>query len=107
MSNTTDYCEKVAEPDKEATNEKRKEEYVKKAASQLTTTIAPVADQTLALDAEPELEYVPDGGREAWTVVLGSSLALFASAGMINAYVSRLPHVVGRSADGDHPGAVL
>ncbi|KAL7284573.1 hypothetical protein ACG7TL_001865 [Trametes sanguinea] len=33
-----------------------------------------------------ELEYVPDGGKEAWTVVLGSSLALFASAGMINAY---------------------
>lgn len=35
-----------------------------------------------------ELDYVPDGGREAWTVVLGSCLALFASAGMINAYVS-------------------
>ncbi|CDO77904.1 hypothetical protein BN946_scf184692.g2 [Trametes cinnabarina] len=33
-----------------------------------------------------QLEYVPDGGKEAWTVVLGSSLALFASAGMINAY---------------------
>ncbi|OSC99674.1 MFS general substrate transporter [Trametes coccinea BRFM310] len=33
-----------------------------------------------------ELDYVPDGGKEAWTVVLGSSLALFASAGMINAY---------------------
>ena len=37
---------------------------------------------------DEELEYVPDGGREAWTVVLGSTLALFASAGMINAYVS-------------------
>ena len=36
---------------------------------------------------EPPPEYVPDGGKEAWTVVLGSSLALFASAGMINAYV--------------------
>ena len=36
---------------------------------------------------EDELEYVPDGGREAWTVLLGSTLALFASAGMINAYV--------------------
>lgn len=35
-----------------------------------------------------ELDYVPDGGREAWTVVLGACLALFASAGMINAYVS-------------------
>ncbi|KAI8989614.1 hypothetical protein BD414DRAFT_311664 [Trametes punicea] len=36
---------------------------------------------------ELDLEYVPDGGKEAWVVVLGSSLALFASAGMINAYV--------------------
>ncbi|KAI8990711.1 monocarboxylate permease [Trametes punicea] len=35
---------------------------------------------------ELDLEYVPDGGKEAWVVVLGSSLALFASAGMINAY---------------------
>ena len=42
-------------------------------------------------DSPPEessQEYVPDGGREAWTVVLGTSLALFSSAGMINAYVS-------------------
>ena len=41
-------------------------------------------------DSPPEessQEYVPDGGREAWTVVLGTSLALFSSAGMINAYV--------------------
>ncbi len=37
-----------------------------------------------------ELDYVPDGGREAWTVVLGSCLALFASAGLINAYVSSI-----------------
>ena len=40
-------------------------------------------------DSPPEessQEYVPDGGREAWTVVLGTSLALFSSAGMINAY---------------------
>lgn len=36
---------------------------------------------------QDELDYVPDGGREAWLVVMGSSLALFASAGMINAYV--------------------
>ncbi|KAI0672426.1 major facilitator superfamily domain-containing protein [Trametes maxima] len=35
---------------------------------------------------QDELEYVPDGGKDAWVVVLGSSLALFASAGMINAY---------------------
>ncbi|KAI0688206.1 hypothetical protein C8T65DRAFT_589805, partial [Cerioporus squamosus] len=33
----------------------------------------------------------PGGGREAWTVVLGSTLALFASAGMINAYVREIP----------------
>lgn len=39
-----------------------------------------------AVPAVPE-EHVPDGGKEAWTVVLGSTLALFASAGMINAYV--------------------
>ena len=39
-------------------------------------------------ESEPTFEYVPDGGREAWTVVLGSALALFSSAGMINAYVS-------------------
>ena len=32
--------------------------------------------------AVEELEYVPDGGREAWTVVLGSTLALFASSVM-------------------------
>lgn len=36
-------------------------------------------------------EHVPDGGRAAWTVVLGSTLALFASAGMINAYVCFVP----------------
>ncbi|KAH9848688.1 MFS general substrate transporter, partial [Lenzites betulinus] len=35
---------------------------------------------------QDEIDYVPDGGREAWLVVMGSSLALFASAGMINAY---------------------
>ena len=35
-----------------------------------------------------EVDIVPDGGREAWLVVLGSSLALFVSAGMVNAYVS-------------------
>ncbi|PIL29207.1 MFS general substrate transporter [Ganoderma sinense ZZ0214-1] len=37
-------------------------------------------------ESASEPEYVPDGGREAWTVVLGSALALFSSAGMINAY---------------------
>ncbi|OBZ66781.1 Riboflavin transporter MCH5 [Grifola frondosa] len=29
---------------------------------------------------------IPDGGFQAWTVVLGASLALFSSAGMVNAY---------------------
>ena len=38
--------------------------------------------------ATVEEEYVPDGGKEAWLVVLGSTMGLFASAGMINAYVS-------------------
>ncbi|KAI0794344.1 monocarboxylate permease [Fomes fomentarius] len=47
------------------------------------TTTANVDRPASAID---ELEYIPDGGREAWTVVLGSTLALFASAGMINAY---------------------
>ena len=49
-----------------------------------TADVAVPADAA-SMDA---LEFVPDGGREAWTVVLGSTLALFASAGMINAYVS-------------------
>ena len=63
----------------------------KKEDTQLATVNPVVDDQALVADPEPALEYVPDGGREAWTVVLGSSLALFASAGMINAYVSHLP----------------
>lgn len=54
------------------------------------TTTANVDRPASAVD---ELEYVPDGGKEAWTVVLGSTLALFASAGMINAYVGRSPCV--------------
>ena len=41
-----------------------------------------------------EVDSVPDGGREAWLVVLGSSLALFVSAGMVNAYVSGKHHSV-------------
>lgn len=39
---------------------------------------------------QPSSECFPDGGREAWIVVLGSSLSLFASAGMVNAYVMQL-----------------
>lgn len=61
--------------------------------------IGPAVNASLTSQPEPELEYVPDGGKEAWTVVLGSSLALFASAGMINAYVSMalfLPPVMGQ-----------
>ena len=55
-----------------------------------TETQAHTADVAVPADAASmdALEFVPDGGREAWTVVLGSTLALFASAGMINAYVS-------------------
>ena len=41
-------------------------------------------------EGQQELEHVPDGGREAYTVVLGASLALFASAGMVNTYVRTL-----------------
>ena len=48
------------------------------------TVIAAIAPATAS--HEQELEYVPDGGKAAWTVVLGSTLALFASAGMINSY---------------------
>lgn len=33
-------------------------------------------------------EDFPDGRKEAWAVVLGACLALFASAGMVNSYVS-------------------
>ncbi len=51
--------------------------------------VAAAAPATPAV-LEQQLEYVPDGGKAARTVVLGSTLALFASAGMINAYVRRL-----------------
>ncbi|KAI0768212.1 major facilitator superfamily domain-containing protein [Trametes elegans] len=48
---------------------------------------ANTADPSIAEAPTPqEAEYVPDGGKDAWVVVVGSSLALFASAGMINAY---------------------
>ncbi|KAI0644764.1 monocarboxylate permease [Trametes meyenii] len=46
-------------------------------AGSIVPETAPVLDQ---------LEHVPDGGKEAWTVVLGAALALFASAGMVNTY---------------------
>ncbi len=64
-------------------------------ADEALTTVRPTVDPEepppIPADVEePQLEYVPDGGKEAWTVVLGSSLALFASAGMINTYVSAL-----------------
>ena len=66
----------------------------KKTSEQLTVISPAVADDVFPEPAvngpEAELEYVPDGGKEAWIVVLGSSLALFSSAGMINAYVSML-----------------
>ncbi|KAI0741766.1 monocarboxylate permease [Daedaleopsis nitida] len=56
-----------------------------KLEAQTTVVDSPEVVGSLAVEAA-EPEHVPDGGREAWTVVLGSSLALFASAGMINAY---------------------
>ena len=71
-----------------AASEKRD---LEKAEEQLTVVgPAVVDDPPPEPSAELEPEYVPDGGREAWTVVLGSSFALFASAGMINTYVSAL-----------------
>ncbi|KAI1792396.1 monocarboxylate permease [Ganoderma leucocontextum] len=57
---------------------------LEKSQEQLTV-VGPLATPA-AESPEPELEYVPDGGREAWAVVLGSALALFSSAGMINTY---------------------
>ena len=39
-------------------------------------------------EAPVDLE-IPDGGREAWIVVLGASLAVLVASGMINAYVRR------------------
>ena len=51
--------------------------------------VEPVSPQVDAeTQQDSEADSVPDGGREAWLVVLGSSLALFVSAGMVNAYVS-------------------
>ncbi|KAI0763860.1 monocarboxylate permease [Trametes elegans] len=53
------------------------------------TDVAPVGDAGAQDAPEPprhDLDDVPDGGKEAWTVVLGSVLALFASAGMVNTY---------------------
>ena len=40
--------------------------------------------------AEVTVFEPPDGGRQAWTVVFASSLALFSSFGVVNSYVSRL-----------------
>lgn len=39
---------------------------------------------------EASVTAPPDGGREAWTVVFASTLALFASFGVVNSYVSLL-----------------
>nr|VWO98132.1 MFS domain-containing protein [Ganoderma boninense] len=52
-------------------------------ATAITFAETPGPD-TSALEQQPE--DVPDGGSRAWTVVLGSTLALFASTGMVNAY---------------------
>ena len=50
----------------------------------------PRVDVTAA-PANANEEFVPDGGRQAWTVIFGSTLALFASAGMLNTYVCSFP----------------
>ena len=36
----------------------------------------------------------PDGGIDAWLVLLGSALALFASFGIVNSYVSNPPPLI-------------
>ncbi|KAI0628488.1 monocarboxylate permease [Trametes polyzona] len=61
--------------------------------SGIETETATIAESLAVPALHPEdppstkdLDDVPDGGKEAWTVVLGSSLALFASAGMVNTY---------------------
>ncbi|KAI0827531.1 monocarboxylate permease [Trametes gibbosa] len=51
-----------------------------------TATVAGSVAPPAEPPAPQDLEHVPDGGKEAWTVVLGASLALFASAGMVNTY---------------------
>ena len=64
-----------------------------KSQEELTVVGPAIEDDPLATppaESAPQLEYVPDGGREAWTVVLGSALALFSSGGMINTYVSSI-----------------
>ena len=62
--------------------EKQPQDGEVKTEVQTAAQVVPAVDDTPA-----DEELVPEGGREAWTVVLGSTLALFASAGMINAYV--------------------
>ncbi|RPD53739.1 monocarboxylate permease [Lentinus tigrinus ALCF2SS1-7] len=81
MSDRDQEKVKVAEPEK----------VPEKVATSLVATVQadveaePVSAQ-VDEEVQQELETVPDGGREAWLVVLGSSLALFVSAGMVNAY---------------------
>ncbi|KAJ8474237.1 hypothetical protein ONZ51_g7341 [Trametes cubensis] len=56
-------------------------------SSAVLTSMGSATETDNVPPSEPDgLEYVPDGGREAWTIVVGSTLALVASAGMINAY---------------------
>ncbi|KAI0357828.1 MFS general substrate transporter [Trametes cingulata] len=49
----------------------------------LSVVVVSVADDNAS---KPEVEDFPDGGWVAWSVVLGSCLALVSSAGMINAF---------------------
>ncbi|TFK87295.1 monocarboxylate permease [Polyporus arcularius HHB13444] len=66
-----------------------------KVPEQLAASVVPVEGTVEAghivpspedAELQREADVIPDGGREAWLVVLGSSLALFVSAGMVNAY---------------------
>ena len=58
-------------------------------AAPIYVEVEPVPPQVdVEAQQDFEVDSVPDGGREAWLVVLGSSLSLFVSAGMVNAYVS-------------------
>ena len=63
--------------DQEKQRANQGEAQVKTSELGLSPTDDAIDVPAIAVHAQ-ELEYVPDGGREAWTVVLGSTLALFA-----------------------------
>ncbi|RPD68963.1 hypothetical protein L226DRAFT_311561 [Lentinus tigrinus ALCF2SS1-7] len=59
-------------------NDREKQDIEAKTEAQV---IEPAVDDTSVGAGTDALEFVPEGGREAWAVVLGSTLALFASGG--------------------------